>query len=37
LPALIPLYVVLVFLHAAVLPDALVAGLHGDGDAFISA
>ena len=27
----------LVFLHAAVLPDALVAGLHGDGDAFISA
>ena len=26
----------LVFLHASVLPDALVAGLHGDGDAFIS-
>ena len=26
----------LVFLHAAVLPDALAAGLHGDGDAFIS-
>ena len=26
----------LVFLNASVLPDALVAGLHGDGDAFIS-
>ena len=26
----------LVFLHASVLPDALAAGLHGDGDAFIS-
>ena len=26
----------LVFLHASVLPDALVAGLHGYGDAFIS-
>ena len=26
----------LVFLHAAVLPDALVAGLYRDGDAFIS-
>ena len=26
---------VLGFLHAAVLPDALAAGLHGDGDAFI--
>ena len=37
LPALVPLYVAWFFLHAAVLPDALVAGLHGDGDAFISA
>ncbi|MCH2297241.1 MAG: hypothetical protein MK441_04970, partial [SAR324 cluster bacterium] len=26
----------LVFLHASVLPDALVAGLYLDGDAFIS-
>ena len=26
----------LVFLHAAVLPDALATGLHGDGDVFIS-
>ena len=36
LPALVPLYFAWFFLHAAVLPDALAAGLHGDGDAFIS-
>ena len=37
LHALVPLYVAWFFLHASVLPDAMVNGLHGDGDAFISA